>query len=222
VHLYEPFQLKFARHAQQLLNVACEVEAEVGHHGLTLRGETESELELAATILRNFYGSQIRIGPLTVRYHRGSAVEEPFMGLRVRCDVERMEAVNADLIARGAIIVSSELVRGIAFVRAVGPLARLIGYAKALPLLAGASARQLMWLSHYAPVHEPEVERETGVAQCSREGGTQKPAGARRYGVGFNDEMSPSTTSSANVVAQLTDSVRGSSSWRGSVRPCVD
>jgi hypothetical protein len=155
VHLYDPFQFKFARHAQQLLNVECEIETEVGHHGLTLRGETESELELGATILRSFFGSQIRIGPLAVRYHRGRTVEEPYMGVRVKCDAERMETVKADLIARGAVIVSSELVRGTALVRAVGPLARLIGYGKALPLVAGSSARQLMWLSHYAPVRIP-------------------------------------------------------------------
>lgn len=222
VHLYDPFQMKFARHAEQLLKVACEIETEIGDRGLTLRGETESELELAATILRNFYGSQIRVGPLTVRYHRGSAVEEPFMGVRVRCDVEWLEAVKADLIARGATIVSSELVRAVAFVRAVGPLARLIGYAKALASLAGPDARQLMWLSHYAPVQRQETGQDTGEPYCSHEEGTQTPSAAPRYGGVFDDDISPTAISSARVVAQATQSARAASSWRGSPQPCVD
>jgi hypothetical protein len=192
VHLYEPYQLKFARHAEHLLNVACDVQAEVGHHGLTLRGETESELELAATILRNFYGSQIRVGPVAVRYHRSRVLEEPFMGVRVRCDAARMEAVTADLVARGAIIVSSELVRGVALVRAVGPLGRLIGYAKALPLLGGESARQLMWLSHYAPVQELDMELDAGVPNCSPEEDTQKSDVVHQYDVASDDHMFPS------------------------------
>jgi hypothetical protein len=151
VHLYEPFQLKFARHAEQILSVSCELEYDCGHHGLTIRGEIESELELAATILGNFYGSQVQVGPLRVRYHQGAVVEEPFMGVRVRCVHDRMEAVKSDLMARDGAIVSSELMRGVAFIRAVAPLRNLIGYGQALRLLAGEEARQLMWLSHYAP-----------------------------------------------------------------------
>jgi len=210
VHLYEPFQLKFARHAEQLLNVACDVQVGGGHHGLTLRSETESELELAATILRNFYGSHVRVGPVAVRYHSGRVIEEPVMGVRVRCDAANMEAVTADLVSRGALIVSSELMHGVASVRAVGRLAGLIGYAKALRLLAGEGARHLMWLSHYAPVQDAEVEAERGVSSCSREEDTQMSDVVRHYDAAFDEYMPPSPPSAVSIVVQATESARGS------------
>jgi hypothetical protein len=206
VHLYEPFQLKFARHAEQILSVTCELEVEIGDHGLTLRGETESELELAATILRNFYGYQIRIGPLRVRYHRGEALEEPFMGVRVRCDIDWTAAVKADLIARRAVIVSSELVRGTAFVRALAPLARLIGFPTALRMIAGASARQLMWLSHYAPAQGPETASARGAGNCLREEDTHRSDVDPRYDSASGRDTSPASISRGRLgVVQVMD-----------------
>jgi hypothetical protein len=186
VHLYEPFQLKFARHAQQLLSVSCELSYDSGHHGLTLRAEVESELELAATILRNFYGAQVRIGPVKVRCHHGAGVEEPFMGLRVRCESDRLEAVTHDLLARGGVIVSTELLRGVALLRAVAPLRNLLGYGKSLAHIAGNSARQVMWLSHYAPVQATDsVARESSASGSKvlqlRKLGTPSVGAATRY-----------------------------------------
>ena len=206
VHLYDPFQLKFARHAEQILGVACELEVEVGHHGLALRGETESELELAVTILRNFYGSQIRISPPKVRYHCGETLEEPFMGVRARCEVDRIAAVKSDLIARGAVIVSSELMRGIAFVRAVAPLANLLGFPTALRLIAGASARQLMWLSHYAPVQDPDTTSARGAGDCLREEDTHRSDDDPLYDSAFDRDTSPASISrGSGSVVQVMD-----------------
>jgi len=40
-HGYEPFQLKFARHAEQLLSGLEDVQSEPSHRGLIIRAETE-------------------------------------------------------------------------------------------------------------------------------------------------------------------------------------
>jgi hypothetical protein len=154
-HLYEPFQLIFARHAQQLLPKEDELEVEASHKGLVLRGETEAVLERPAEILQGYFGNQIRIGGATVRYHNGSTPEEPHMGLRVRCPTEHFERVKADLDARYATIVSSEITPLYAVIRASAPLARLIGYAQTLKKLTSGQAHEVMWLSHYAPVETP-------------------------------------------------------------------
>jgi hypothetical protein len=154
-HLYEPFQLTFARHAEQLLPQEDEVEVEATHRGLVLRGETEAALEHAVEMLRDYFGEQIRIGPAVVRYHNGSTLEEPHMGLRVRCSPEHFEAIKADLIARDALIVAAEIHPACGEVRATAPLAKLMGYARSLDKLASGTAHQVMWLSHYAPTQAP-------------------------------------------------------------------
>jgi hypothetical protein len=151
-HLYEPFQLTFARHAQQLFEERDDVELVASHQGLAIRGETEAEIEAALTVLKDFYGHQLRVGPTTIRYHEGATLEEPWMGLRVRCSTDQLEAVKADLVVRGATIVSSEIHSSIAVIQACAPLAYLISYASALADLTSGSAEFVMWLSHYAPV----------------------------------------------------------------------
>lgn len=154
-HRYEPFQLKFARHAQQILEHAKDVQLEATHAGLVLCAETEAALEDPIGVLREFYGSQVAIGPATIRYHRGVTLEQPYMGVRVRCGAADFAAVKADLLARGGIIVDSELTRSFGVVRVIAPLARLLGYSDHLARLTAGTGREVMWLSHYAPVEEP-------------------------------------------------------------------
>jgi hypothetical protein len=151
-HLYEPFQLTFARHAEQLLRERDDVELLASHRGLTIRAETEEAIDAAVEVLRDFFGSQIHIGAPTIRYHRGSRLEQPWMGLRVKCAPEHFDAIKVALMARNATIVASEIHPTGGVVKACAPLAHLIGYKSELEKLTGGSAEHVMWLSHYAPV----------------------------------------------------------------------
>ena len=56
-HLYEPFQLTFARNAQQHFAAREDVEVAASHQGLTIRGETEDSIDAATVILKDLYGS---------------------------------------------------------------------------------------------------------------------------------------------------------------------
>lgn len=154
-HRYEPFQLKFARHAQQVLQQAKDVQLEATHAGLVLCAETEAALEDSVGVLRDFYGSQVSIGPATVRYHRGVTLEQPYMAVRVRCRACDFEAVKADLVAREGAVVDSELTRSFGVIRVIAPLARLLGYSECLARLTAGTGREVMWLSHYAPLDNP-------------------------------------------------------------------
>jgi hypothetical protein len=151
-HRYEPFQLTFARHAQQLFDERDDVELVASHQGLTVRAETEDAIDTTLEVLNDFYGSQISIGPPTIRYHNGVTLEQPWMGMRIRCEAEHLEAIKIDLIVRDAMIVSCETHLGKCVIQACAPLAYLIGYRPALEKLTSGSAQCVMWLSHYAPV----------------------------------------------------------------------
>ena len=151
-HVYEPFQLTFARHAQQLPGKHDDVELVASHQGLTIRAETEEAIEATLEVLKDFYGPQIQIGPPTIRYHQGTTLEQPWMGLRVKCAPEHFEAVKIDLILRDATIIAAEKDASGAVIQACAPLAYLLGYRSALRKLTSGSAENVMWLSHYAPV----------------------------------------------------------------------
>jgi regulator of nucleoside diphosphate kinase len=150
-HLYDPFQLTFARHAEQLLTQEDDVEVEATHQGLVLRGATEAALEHAVEQLRSYFGNQIHVGRASIRYHEGTRFEEPHMGLRVRCSPEHFEAIKADLIARGGSILVSQIDPVCGEIRATAPLAQLLGYRRSLAQLTSDTAHEVMWLSHYAP-----------------------------------------------------------------------
>lgn len=151
-HLREPFQLTFARQAQQVLPKEEEIEVEAIPQGLAIRGETETALQRPVEILQDYFGNQLSVGEATIRYHNGVTLEEPHMGVRVRCARKYFHAVKADLQARRALLVSCEITPASGVVRASAPLAQLIGYAQALADLTSGTAHQVMWLSHYAPV----------------------------------------------------------------------
>jgi regulator of nucleoside diphosphate kinase len=156
--LYEPFQLTFAQHAEQVLREEDQVQVEATHRGLVLRGETEAAFEHSVRMLRNYYGNQIDVGPAAVRYHNGTTVEEPLMGLRVNCSREHFEAVRADLSLRNAVVVASDIGPARAVIRAVVPLEKLLGYATRLAQLTSGTAHEVMWLSHYASMNTPSPD----------------------------------------------------------------
>jgi hypothetical protein len=151
-HLYEPFPLTFARHAQQLLGGCADVELVASHKGLSIRAETEGAIDAALAVLSDFHGPQIRIGPPTIRYHNGVTLEQPWMGLRVRCASEYLESVKVDLMVRDATIVSCKVHLDRCAIQACAPLAYVIGYRSALERLTSGTGEHVMWLSHYAPV----------------------------------------------------------------------
>ena len=74
------------------------------------------------------------------------------MGLRVKCSPGHFEGVKADLNARNGVVVASEIGPTCAVIRAVAPLAKLLGYDARLAQLTSGAAHQVMWLSHYAPM----------------------------------------------------------------------
>lgn len=148
-----PFQLGFARKAMRLLAERESLVCEATGAGLVIRGETEAALERALGLLRQVYGEALRIGPPTVRCRQTAAgMEEPHMGVQIRCIPARLECIRADLERRDAHIVEARRQGPVAVVRATAPLARLIGYGQDLEALACGDAHPVMWFSHYAPV----------------------------------------------------------------------
>jgi translation elongation factor EF-G len=152
----EPFQLTFARNARQHFLTREDVAVVASHSGLTIRAETEAAIDAALALLKDLYGPRLHIGPPTVLYHQGVMLEQPWMGLRVRCPVEHLEAVNADLLDRDATILACRIDGTHVRVEARAPLASLLGYGASLEILTAGAARHSLWLSHYAPlVPEP-------------------------------------------------------------------
>ena len=132
-----------------------DVEVTASHRGLTIRGETEDAIDAALVLLKDLHGPRIRIGPPTIRFHNGVSLEQPWMGLRVHCSRHHLDAIDADLIERGAINVFRDGENGQSRVQACAPLAALLGYRSALEVITSGSAQHSMWLSHYAPVESP-------------------------------------------------------------------
>lgn len=147
------FQLGFARGARMLVPERDDVACEPTSAGLLIRAETETALERPIALLREVYGEALRVGPPTIRCREtADGVSEPYMGLRVRCPRDRLEAVRAGLVRRDGQIVEAHAEGLYAVVRATAPLVRLLGYAGELAALTGEHGHLVMWFSHYAPV----------------------------------------------------------------------
>jgi hypothetical protein len=159
-HLYEPFQLTFARNAQQHFAAREDVEVVASHQGLMIRGETEDSIEAATVVLKDLYGSDLRIGAPRIRYHLGRSLEQPWMGLRVRCKPGYLDAVNADLMDRKATIVNCDVDSAQCIIQARAPLASILGYRLALEMITSGTAQHAIWLSHYAPVESTPPDGE--------------------------------------------------------------
>jgi len=144
--------MRFALRAQQLLLERNDVDLVASHRGLTIRAETEEVIGAALEVLNDFYRSEMTVGPPTIRYHNGLTLEQPWMGLRIRCAAEHLETIRADLINRGARSIACERGPAIALIQVCAPLLRLIGYGSILEQMTSGSAKKVMWLDHYAPV----------------------------------------------------------------------
>lgn len=149
------FNLMFARKAMEVVRPGKELMLEPSPRGLTLLAETEMALEPPLATLRDVYGSEVRIGTPSVRYHHGVRVEEPYMSLRIRCERRHFEALRSDLQARGASLQDQELNHLCGVLRATAPLTSLIGYPAHVRTTTDGSSQLVMWLSHYAPIEGP-------------------------------------------------------------------
>lgn len=149
------FNLAFARKAIEVLRPDKELALEPSRRGLTLLGETEMAFERPLSVLREVYGDDVRVSPLTVRYHQGERLEEPHMGLRIRCAPKHYETLRRDLIERDAVLKDAEVNRLCAVLRASAPLTALVGYPTHVKDITQATSQLVMWLSHYEPIEEP-------------------------------------------------------------------
>jgi|HigsolmetaAR204D_1030405.scaffolds.fasta_scaffold00241_7 predicted membrane GTPase involved in stress response len=152
---YRPprFNLAFARKALEVLRPGHDVAAEASPRGLTLLAETEMALEEPLSVLRDMYGNNIQVGPPKVRYRQNAEqLEEPYMGLRIRCRPAYFTRLRIDLVRRGADISDAELTSLCGVLRATAPLAVLVGYPAHVRTVTEGTAQLVMWLSHYAPV----------------------------------------------------------------------
>jgi hypothetical protein len=150
-----PFQLAFAREAIEMLPHRPDRGYEATGRGLLLLAETESALESSSAILRDAYGEQVWLNKPDVRYQRGALTQEPHMGVRVLTPAAHFDVVREDLLRRGATLLDAEAMPPVAVVRVTAPLAKLLGYSGELARLTSGAAREVMWLSHYAPVESP-------------------------------------------------------------------
>jgi hypothetical protein len=151
-HRVARFQLRFAQQALQFFRQQPERSIAVDHRGLVVSAETEAALCEVISVLESVYGDDLFVGEITIQYRHGAVVEEPHMGVRVLCPAAQFEAVKDDLMARAAKIYDAEVSPPIGVVRATVALARLLGYSQYLSGLTGGKAREVVWLSHYAPV----------------------------------------------------------------------
>jgi len=154
-HRSEPFQLAFAREAIEILPLRPDRCFEARGRGLLLLAETESALESSTAILKDAYGEQVCVKEPTIRYQCGAVTEEPHMGVRVLTPAAHFDAVREDLLRRGATLLDAEVMLPVGVVRVTAPLVRLLGYSCELARLTSGAGREVMWLSHYAPVESP-------------------------------------------------------------------
>jgi hypothetical protein len=151
-HRSESSQMSFALRAQQLLLERNDVDLVASHRGLTIRAETEEVINSTLEVLKDFYRAKMTVGPPAIRYHNGLTLEEPWMGLRIRCAAEHLETIQADLVSRDARSIACERGSALALIQVCAPLAHLIGYGSILEQMTSGSAKHVMWLDHYAPV----------------------------------------------------------------------
>jgi predicted membrane GTPase involved in stress response len=154
-HRGHRLQLDFARHAMQLLPRQSSTAFEMETRGLVIMADTELALERPVRRLTDAYGDMVRIDPPAVRYRHGQRIEQPIMGLRVRCAPEFYEPVREDLRLRRAAIVDAEINRRFGIVRASVPLVALIGCPDRFDGLTAGRGQLVMWLSHYEEIEDP-------------------------------------------------------------------
>jgi predicted membrane GTPase involved in stress response len=148
----DAFQLAFARRAMALVEESEELRRQASHQGLLMLGNSEASLRVAVEILRDRYGDSLEIERPRVRYVSDGTLQQPIMELHVFIPLRYLGAVRRDLEARRAVIAEIAIRHGVCAIDAAAPLARLLGYAKALDRLTAGTGDHSMRLLRYAPV----------------------------------------------------------------------
>lgn len=147
----EERQLSFAARVLDLLPHRADLAYEARDDGLLIFGETELAIERPLGILKEAYGQFLHVDPVAIRYRIGKVIEEPHMSVRVLCASRHFDSLKQDLLLRGARIQDEELRPPVGVIRATAPLRQLMGYSQWLEQHTSGNARDVMWLSHYAP-----------------------------------------------------------------------
>lgn len=128
--------------------------------GIVLAGWGELHLEILVHKIREEMGVAVATSDVQIAYreaaHGGSLLRsEPVMRLMVTIPPSALDAVLADLGARGAEVRSTEHGEGGLVLDALVPLAGTSGYAEALRTLSEHQGSYTMQFDSYAPVGEP-------------------------------------------------------------------
>lgn len=145
------FQLSFAREAVSLLEAHEEIAFHPCGKGLLIQAVNEETLAPPVTRLQDIYGGKLDVSPPMVRYVDGTGTLEPVMHVRVSVTPACGPRVERDLERRGATILEEEQQRLAWVIRAVAPLAAIVGYADELAAMTHGRATLWTWLSHYTP-----------------------------------------------------------------------
>jgi hypothetical protein len=158
----EHLQRPFAEQALDVLPHRKDLAYEAHGDGLVIYAETEFALDRPLRVLHEIYGASLRIEPAAIRYRVNDVIEEPHMAVRVLCAARHFASLKQDFLARGASILDEELRPPVGVIRATAPLRKLIGYSQWLAQHTSGSAREVMWLAHYAPCEHPQPDAVSG------------------------------------------------------------
>jgi hypothetical protein len=120
--------------------------------GLHLLAPSERDLDTAVERLRERFGRRVVADPPKVRLASGSPTLEPWMAVLVTAPARHLPALRADFVRRCG--TSPQLRDGDPpVVEGEAPLARLLGYERALATLAPGSHASLV-LTRYLPIDD--------------------------------------------------------------------
>lgn len=142
----------FVRRAGELLSGNDGIAYEPARDGLLILAQAEDELDDPRRVLRDAFGSGVRFGAPSVRLRYADGWQQPIMGFRVAATAADLPRIESGLAQRGAKIADIERRNDDAVVRGQAPLARLLGYPRALRRLSAGRAHATFWLSHYEPL----------------------------------------------------------------------
>lgn len=145
----QPFQLKFAKEAADLITPGERINCEATPDGLLLRGITELDLEAAVEILYSHYPKGLRVGKPEIKYVWAPEFREPFVNLKIEAPEEYIGNVKNFLVQRyGTILKSSVSPQG-QTIYVEAPLAELFGFSVELRVLTHNLATLEVTFSRY-------------------------------------------------------------------------
>lgn len=142
----------FARTARELLAGVDDIVFDITRDGLTLFALSEEDLAAPRRLLRDAFGSALRFSAPAVRLRYADGWQQPVMGFRIVAAPADIARIERGLTRRGAAIADIERQARNGVIRGQAPLARLLGYPRALHRHHAGTAHATLWLSHYEPL----------------------------------------------------------------------